>query len=281
MLAFLGGITLATESKKFKAPHFRELDSHNEGCVWLNAHKHSTNVSHENDGGTEYENHQRTLRQKLTDLVNTFDPNPKDKTGAEGNKKQQVDDEIEGEFVDGYTGNIKNQTSVKTGEIRTNHLERLVETYREAKSILPIDEFNELEIKIVRHGRVKLSEYFKHIRKTRLGTNNCVIYGGGYLVGRNGNGFNFKFYDKIENIPIYLSIESEKMDNYRFRKYIESYLEKSKFVQYYTLYAIGTLIRSQNTNTINLVVDDLRHLAFFLGPERTVIPKTSANDATK
>lgn len=109
---------LATESKKFKAPHFRELDSHNEGCVWLNAHKHSTNVSHENDGGTEYENHQRTLRQKLTDLVNTFDPNPKDKTGAEGNKKQQVDDEIEGEFVDGYTGNIKNQTSVKTGEIR-------------------------------------------------------------------------------------------------------------------------------------------------------------------
>ena len=125
--------------------------------------------------------------------------------------------------LDKNIANIKNRISGKIGEIVTNNLERLVETFREAKTILPPEDFNELTIRIVGGGIVKLSQYFKRITQVALGENYCVIYGGAYFKGRYGNGFKFVFFDKIENKSISLYISPEIMEKYRFsfRRYIE------------------------------------------------------------
>lgn len=153
---------------------------------------------------------------------------------------------------------------------RTNSLDRLVDSYLEAKAKLSRQEFEQLEIKVVRLGKLKLKDYFSHISHTSGDANDRIIYGGAYFDKRFGKGFRFKFIDRSDDLPIFLYVSSKLMEAYRFRGYIEEVLSKVDRVRYITLYAIGALEKNSTGKSLNLNLENLRHLTLILGPPKTL-----------
>ena len=254
---------------KFISAHFRMLDAHHPECMWQ---KFEQNI--EKGSSTEASNveaKQKHLRMKLHDFVTAFDP----RTNAEiqplkSNNLFSVDTKVEN---NGTTRNNRGNEANKhrqniDGIVRTNQLERLVNTYLEAKELLTDEQFKEMSIHIVGGETIPISDYFTQIKFALTAPKQNVLYGGATLVKRYGNGFSFKFYDKIDNKPVSLYVDSETMSAYRFKSYIEKILQAQSRIKYFKLFAIGSII-STKEGTLNLVVQDLRHLSIVLGPEIT------------
>lgn len=258
----------AAETDKFRAAHYRKLDDHHEQCEWVS--QDETEDIELLPGETEETAKQRRIRRKLTDLVNVFDPRLEDEDKKPTINTPRVP--LDHSRLDGHkipprrnTGDVADDA----GDIKTNSLERLVETYREARSILPTDEFRDIEIKIVRKGKMKLVDYFCHITNASVETRDQVIFGGARLVKRYGTGFSFKFFDKVNGESVFLYISKETMNSYRFRKYIELILSKNSAVKYFTVYALGHLMTGKKAGNADFIVENLRHLAISLGPEKS------------
>lgn len=258
----------AAESPKFVTAHFRTWDKHHSECQWQVDPDGVALLP----GETEDEAKQRQLRRKLSDLVNVFDPtlDDDDEVGRLVRVRDNPIALLDLERIHPRTRNRDIANHGVGGETRTNQLDRLVETYREAKDKLSSDDFRALEIRIVREGTLKLNEYFCHISNTSYETRDRVIYGGATLLEpRYGSGFKFKFYDKVANTTVFLYISKDKMANYRFRKYINLTLSKAEDVKYFTVYVLGRLVAGRTQGNTDLVVEDLRHLAIVLGPEKS------------
>lgn len=258
----------AADTDKFIAAHYRKLDDHHGQCVWVRDHE--TEDTELLSGETEDAGKQRRIRRKLTDLVNVFDPRLEDEDKKSPAKDPCVpiySSELDGDKIS-PTRRI-GDISDDIGEIKTNSLERLVESYREAKSVLPQGEFRDIEIKIVRKGKIKLVDYFCHIANASTETRDRVIFGGATLVKRYGIGFSFRFFDKVSGGWVFLYVDKETMNNYRFRKYIELILSKNKTVKYFTVYALGHLMAGKKAGNADLIVENLRHLAISLGPAKS------------
>jgi hypothetical protein len=259
---------LAADTDKFVAAHYRKLDSHHDQCAWVR--EDETADIERLPGETEEAAKQRRIRRKLTDLVNVFDPRLEDADKAPPTNGPRIPLYPFGpvEVWSSPTNRVRD-VSDDTGEIKTSSLERLVDTYREAKSVLPPDEFKAIEIKIVRKGKMKLVDYFCHIAHASVETRDRVIFGGATLVKRYGTGFSFRFFDKVNGGWVFLYISKETMNDYRFRKYIELTLSKSKVVKYFTVYALGHLVAGKTAGNIDLKVENLRHLSISLGPSKS------------
>ena len=258
----------AEDIDKYVAAHYRKWDEHHPNCDWVKREK-------DEDiellpGESEEEATQRRLRRKLSDLVNVFDP-PTDQDDKDGGSQSNVPPAQGSAAIPPARDTPPSQgtSSNAPGDIRTSSLERLVETFREAKANLSESEFNTLEIKVVRQGKIKLGEYFKRIARTSLETRDRVIYGGAWQLKRYGTGFSLKFYDEIDKKPVSLYISKEQMNEYRYRRHIEYILSKDAFVRYFTVYVIGHLEPGKKEGTINLIVSDLRNLVITPGKPKT------------
>lgn len=262
----------AEDIDKYRAAHYRIWDEHHPECDWVKREK-------DKDiellpGESEEEAKQRHLRRKLSDLVNIFDP-PTHKND-EGRPAQTKTPAVQGGAIaptESYSPHTQGTASNTPGDIRTSSLERLVETFREAKANLSESEFNALEITVVRQGKMKLGEYFRRIARTSLETKDRVIYGGAWQLKRYGTGFSFKFYDEIDKKSVSLYISKDQMNEYRFRRHIEYILSKDAFVRYFTIYAIGHIEAGKKEGTMNLVVNDLRNLV--IAPGKLKIAETA------
>lgn len=266
----------ASESAKYVTAHYRLLDSHHQLCHW--------NIDADSDalrpGETDDDAKQRRLRRKLHDLVTVFDPELAEDDGVGRHRIQQpanLDKDVDAQGRPPRHRNGDDADNLLGGYNRTNQLSRLVETYKEAKVTLTKEEFNELEIRIVNEGVLRLNEYFCRLARASYETRNRVIFGGATLVGRYGQGFKFKFYDKVANTTVYLYVSPAKMAGFRFRKYLELSLCRATEVKYFTIYALGTLVAGNREGNSDLVVDDLRHLSLVLGPE--ILPFVSESNA--
>lgn len=258
----------ATDTDKFIAAHYRKLDNHHGQCEWVCDYE--TEDTELLSGETEEAAKQRRIRRKLTDLVNVFDPGLEDEDKKSPAKDPGVPIYLSG--LDRHKISPRRRIgdiSDDIGEIKTNSLERLVESYREAKSVLPQGDFRDMEIKIVRKGKIKLVNYFCHIANASTETRDRVIFGGATLVKRYGSGFSFRFFDKVSGGSVFLYVGKETMNNYRFRKYIESILSKNETVKYFTVYALGHLVAGKKAGNMDLIVENLRHLAISLGPAKS------------
>ena len=78
-----------------------------------------------------------------------------------------------------------------------------MECYRQARLELSDEEFKAMRLRVVGEGEMALGAYFKAIRYARLGSANRVLQGGALLVDRYGSGFKLKFYDRIDNKPVF------------------------------------------------------------------------------
>jgi hypothetical protein len=257
----------AADAEKFIAAHYRKLDVHHPQCEWV-SEEESDDIELL-PGETEQAAKQRRIRRKLSDFVNVFDPYLEDedqKLPAKGPHALPYPSGLDDDKPS--PRRTHGDGSDDAGDIRTNSLERLVESYREAKGVLPFEEFRDFEIKIVRKGKVKLVDYFCHISNASLETRDRVIFGGATLVKRYGTGFSFRFFDKIKGGSVSLYIGKEAMNSYRFRKYIELILSKNEAVKYFTVYALGQLVNGKKDGNKDLIVDNLRHLVITLGPAK-------------
>lgn len=258
------------ETPRFQSAHFRANSryEHEPSCEWIEA------GTDDEPGGalpgeSDADARTRKVKRKLNDYIDVFDPIPRDATPKKGDTGQG-EGSVDPEDADGAGGRERRaggEPGTRRSQTRTSNLERLVESYREAKAELPADEFNALTLRVPGQGEVALRAYFRHIKQAAVGDNGCVLLGGA-LVERYGLGFKFKFFDRLANKPVFLYVSKERMGAYRFRRYLDALLNHKDSIKYFTVYALGRVVENPSGKSFNLEVDDLLHLAIVLGPAK-------------
>jgi len=251
----------------YRIAHFRENPkyAHAPDCEWM-IDEDAEEVDGKLPGETDGDAFLRRARRKLHDYIDVFDPTTEETTEeASSGGTAGVSDVTEG----------SRGTGVGRGERvsrnhRTSSFERLVECYRHAKLELSDEEFKAMMLRIVGEGEIPLSWYFKSIAYAKVGLSNRVIHGGASLVKRYGTGndhdlgFKLRFFDWVDNKPVFLYVSKEQMSEYRFRRYIDGIL-RQKDADYFRVFALGELALAPSGKSIDLKANDLRQLVIIPG----------------
>lgn len=186
----------AEDGEKFKAAHFRSPHPHKFGCEWLEFTEDADQDRRPDESEADFT--ERKAKQKLTDYINCFDPSIDDPDGEPSDPVKLVTPVHTRKTVgdDDKTGT--NEEPRWSRYTRTNQLQRLIDTWQEAKETLPQGEFRALRLRIMHHDQVYLHEYITHIQRGLANPYSGVIYGGGTLMHRYGRGFLINFFDKHE-----------------------------------------------------------------------------------
>ncbi len=250
----------------FVAAHFRANPNyeHHADCEWVDEVDAAEDTPAVQE--TESETALRKAKRKLDDYIDVFDPALKERvksqsTPAEADKAPDQKPTHEKPASDAP----KNKQPTQT---RTNNLERLVDSFRQAQAQLTKEEFALLPLRIPGQGEVSLRSYFRHIKFAQLGDERRVLYGGG-LVERYGTGFKFKFFDRLQGKLVTLYVSPAQMQAYRSSRYISELLSHADEVRFFTVFALGTLQASPSGKSVSVEIEDLRHLAIVLGPTKT------------
>jgi len=261
------------ENPTFVAAHFRANPNyeHHADCEWVD----ETDAAEEKPAAdeTEAQTLLRKVKRKLDDYIDVFDPVPKERVKSEpsADKPDKVRDEKPAHVAPASDTPKGKQTT----ENRTNNLERLVDSFRQAQAQLSKEEFALLTLRIPGQGEVSLRSYFRHIKYAQPGDDKRVLYGGG-LVERYGTGFKFKFFDRLQGKRVTLYVSPAQMQAYRSSRYISELLSHADEVRFFTLFALGTLALSPSGKSISVEIEDLRHLAIVLGPAKEQSPESNS-----
>lgn len=253
------------EQTKHQTAHYRAnpVDDHDASCEWVGI---EGDAGQRLPGETDLQLEERKAKLKLNDFIDVFDPT---EAGPEqGN--EPTDEQLDA----GEGGGVRrNSRSGRPSPMRhsTNSLERLVQCYREAKDELSKEEFEALTIQVKGLGEVSLQSYFRPIEWARLGVSDRVVFGGARYK-KYGAGFSFTFFDKHQGKPISLYVKPATINAYRYRRYWFELFEQAENVAYFRVYALGTLKEREDGKGYDLSVDDLRHLAIVLGPQKAAEP---------
>ncbi|RML90039.1 hypothetical protein APX70_08531, partial [Pseudomonas syringae pv. maculicola] len=71
------------------------------------------------------------------------------------------------------------------------------------------------------------------------GDNGRVLFGGGLIEQRYGQGFKFKFFDRLDGKLVTLYVSPAQMQAYRSSRYISELLSHADEVKFFTVYALG------------------------------------------
>lgn len=256
------------DNPTFVAAHFRANPhyQHDPACEWVDD-SDEAEEDHADDS-TDPQLRLRQARRKLDDNIDVFDPSLKQPTKEPATAvlaRKAADQPAE----PAEAMQIKESATPRYSETRTSNLERLVDFYRQARAELSEEDFKQLSLRVAGHGEITLRAYFRHIKYAHEGDNARVLYGGGLLdEKRYGKGFKFQFYDRIEGKRVTLYVSPAQMQAYRSSRYIEELLSHAAEVKFFTVYALGKLVKSPSGKSFGLELDDLRHLAIILGPTK-------------
>lgn len=258
------------EHPTFVAAHFRANPhyEHHRDCEWVEENDASTEPSDEIE--TPSQTALSKIKRKLDDYIDIFDPSIK-----EAVKAGEVNADAPSSDAQSPAPKAPSSQSrpVKRAETRTNNLERLVDSFRQAQAGLTKEEFALLTLRIPSQGEVSLRSYFRHIKFAQEGDEQRVLYGGA-LVERYGTGFKFKFFDRLHGKLVTLYVSPAQMQAYRSSRYISELLSHAEQVRFFTVFALGTLAASPSGKSLSVVIEDLRHLAIVLGPAKDAAPDT-------
>ncbi|RMT80504.1 ATPase [Pseudomonas viridiflava] len=259
------------DNPTFVAAHFRANPhyDHHPDCEWVDE-----DAAAPTDEPIDKNDPQALLRKakrKLDDYIDVFDPTIKEPT-KEKSGEEKTGANAQAPAVKTPPAQAAEPKAPRYSETRTNNLERLVDSYRQAKAELSQDEFKLLKLRIPGQGEVSLRSYFRHIKYAQLGDNGRVLYGGGLIDQRYGQGFKFKFFDRLEGKLVTLYVSPAQMQAYRSSRYISELLSHADEVKFFTVYTLGTLTQSPSGKSYSVEVNDLRHLAIVLGPEKEKEP---------
>jgi hypothetical protein len=251
------------ENPAFVAAHFRANPNyeHHADCEWVDEAAEEKPAVEE----TESESALRKAKRKLDDYIDVFDPSLKERTKptSSAEKPDKPQDEKPAPPTPESDASKGNQPK----ETRTSNLERLVDSFRQAQAELTKEEFALLTLRIPGQGEVTLRSYFRHIKYAQVGDEKRVIYGGG-LVERYGTGFKFKFFDRLQGKLVTLYVSPAQMQAYRSSRYIRELLSHADEVKFFTVFALGSLATSPSGKSLSVEIEDLRHLAIVLGPQK-------------
>ncbi|MGK8705215.1 ATPase [Metapseudomonas otitidis] len=251
-------------NETYKAAHFRENphSPHAPDCEWMRTEEED--AEGRLPGESEAEARLRQARRKLHDYIDVFEPLAE--RPAAGQEPAAATKPAPNPAPAKPQEGADTPRQRASANQRTSSLERLVECYRQARLELSDEDFKAMRLRVVGEGEMPLAAYFKAIRYARLGNANRVLQGGALLVDRYGSGFKLKFYDRIDNKPVFLYIAKEQMDAYRFRGYLDSLLREE--VDYFRVFAMGELALSPSGKSIDLKVADLRQLVLIPGMKK-------------
>ncbi len=260
------------EQVTFVSAHFRANPryEHDPDCEWVgDAEPEQDQALDDQTGSVASE---RRARRKLDDYVDVFDPAIRQKPEPQALSTRPDNNAVTA--PEGPESGHKADKRLKParGLTRTHNLERLVDSYRQARATLSKDELALLRLQVPGLGEIPLRAYFRPIKYARLGDNGQVLLGGG-LVERFGQGFRFKYFDRLNGKPVFLYVSPAQMQAYRSRRYINELLSHADEVKFFTLYALGNVSESPSGKSINVEVDDLRHLVIVLGPAKEPVSK--------
>lgn len=253
------------EHPTFVSAHFRANPNyeHHADCEWVEEAETADDAP-----AVELDESETTLRKvkrKLDDYIDVFDPALKERAKAEPAVAHP--DPLAAEKPVDLTAASDTPKNKLPTQTRTNNLERLVDSFRQAQAQLSKEEFALLTLRIPGQGEVSLRSYFRHIKFAQVGDERRVLYGGG-LVERYGTGFKFKFFDRLQGKLATLYVSPAQMQAYRSSRYISELLNHADDVRFFTVFALGTLAASPSGKSISVVIEDLRHLAIVLGPSK-------------
>ncbi|MBX8547017.1 ATPase [Pseudomonas cichorii] len=255
------------DNPTFVAAHFRANPhyDHHASCEWVEEEAGEAKEEPEVEE-TDPQARIRKVKRKLDDYIDVFDPVIKDPV------KEKAGPDKAGPRApkpanDSPAAEASTPAAPRYSETRTNNLERLVDSFRQAKAQLSPDDFKLLTLRIPGQGELSLRSYFRHIKYAQAGDNGRVLYGGG-LVERYGLGFKFKFFDRLEAKLVTLYVSPAQMQAYRSSRYITELLSHADEVKFFTVYALGNVVKSPSGKSFSVEVDDLRHLAIVLGPAK-------------
>ncbi|MBX8520472.1 ATPase [Pseudomonas cichorii] len=255
------------DNPTFVAAHFRANPhyDHHASCEWVEEEAGEAKEEPEVEE-TDPQARIRKVKRKLDDYIDVFDPVIKDPV------KEKAGPDKAGPRApkpanDSPAAEASTPAAPRYSETRTNNLERLVDSFRQAKAQLSPDDFKLLTLRIPGQGELSLRSYFRHIKYAQAGDNGRVLYGGG-LVERYGLGFKFKFFDRLEAKLVTLYVSPAQMQAYRSSRYITELLSHADEVKFFTVYALGNVVKSPSGKSFSVEVEDLRHLAIVLGPAK-------------
>lgn len=255
------------DNPTFVSAHFRANPhyDHHADCEWIED-SDDENQTPPDIEETEPQARLRKAKRKLDDYIDVFDPSIKApaKEQSKDRAAKAVPLPVTDDTLPAEPAQLK---AAGQRETRTNNLERLVDSFRQAKAQLSTDDFKLLTLKVPGQGELALRSYFRHIKYAQPGHNNRVLYGGG-LVERYGLGFKFKFFDRLECKPVTLYVSPAQMKAYRSSRYISELLSHAEEVKFFTVYALGEVSQSPSGKSVSVAVDDLRHLVIVLGPAK-------------
>lgn len=255
------------DNPTFVSAHFRANPhyDHHPDCEWLDEDAED-NPAPGDVEETEPQTRLRKAKRKLDDHIDVFDPAIKTQV-KEPAKELHITPRPAPVKRDDLPVDTTQAKTPRYSETRTNNLERLVDSYRQAKAQLSVDDFKLLTLKIPGQGEMALRSYFRHIKYAKPGNNQRVLFGGG-LVERYGLGFKFKFFDRLEGKRVTLYVSTAQMKAYRSSRYISELLSHAEEVKFFTVYALGEVAESPSGKSISVQVEDLRHLVIVLGPAK-------------
>lgn len=253
---------MAEYGVKFKAAHYRSPHSHLPTCEWIQFTNEAENIQYED--GAENDLHEREARIKLRDIVNYFIPYT-DTENSERDSEKDSTNLIVHSHPQNKETNLKRRKRFQR-YTRTNQLQRLTDTWQEAKIKLTYHEFKTLKLTVANYGRIPLSQYITHIKQGLSNQYNGVIYGGGSLKKRYGRGFLFQFYDQYNNKNVFLYVSKDIMNKSRFGHYIDEVL-KIENVRYFRIFLLNPVVSERADGkgkiSVNLNISDLRQLVVY------------------
>lgn len=248
---------------KFRAAHFRSPHPHMPGCEWTQFTDDAGQEQRPDE--TEHDFTERKARQKLTDYINCFDPSIDD-PDAEASVPGLSPSPVPVVPTVGTLCSGDTDGSRWSRYTRTNQLQRLVDSWQEAREKLSYHEFMALRIKVINHGQVQLNKYITHIQKGVTNQYNGVVYGGGKLVRRYGRGFLINFFDRHDGKSIRLYVDKDVMATGRFGHYVDEILSTEN-VRYFRVFLLDPTVsereNSSGKSVINLGIVRLRQLAIY------------------
>ncbi|WP_285422495.1 ATPase [Pseudomonas sp. efr-133-TYG-103a] len=262
------------EHPTFVAAHFRANPNyeHHADCEWVDDPQSPDEQP--DPAETEAQSALRKVKRKLDDYIDVFDPALKESAKAAPVPTKSDTPVSEQPTLSAAASDAPR--TAKTTLTRTNNLERLVDSFRQAQAQLSKEEFALLTLRIPGQGEVSLRSYFRHIKFAQPGDERRVLYGGG-LVERYGTGFRFKFFDRLQGKLVTLYVSPAQMQAYRSSRYISELLSHADEVRFFTVFALGTLALSPSGKSVSVQIEDLRHLAIVLGPAKEPAdPQTAA-----
>ncbi len=251
----------AEDGHKFRAAHFRSPHPHKPGCVWAQFTEEMEQEKRADESDEDFA--ERKARRKLTDFINYFDPTPEDAqtTGAALSDGDNLPTPAaSGGRGEGGTGNRR-----WSQYTRTSQLQRLTDSWQEAKNTLSAKEFSALRLTLPHHGRVAYHRYITHINRGLHNDYAGVIYGGGRLQKRYGKGFLFRFYDRVDEKPVMLYVSKDMMAQ-RGGAYIDEILNtpgEGYFRVFLLNPAVSEKENSRGQPVINLEISALRQIALY------------------